>query len=236
LAVSCRGAARRAVALLAIAALLGACRGETRRAPPATYVVRPGDTLYAISWRHGLDYHEVAQLNGIGPDYRIDVGQVLRLAAGVTVPAPASAHAGPAAPAPPAVAAFPAPLPVTPAPHWLWPADGRAGPTVRQPNGGLGLEIQGSAGAEVRAAAAGRVVYTGAGLRGYGSLVIIKHDEAWLSAYGYNRELAVREGDNVRAGQRIAAMGEAPSHRPALYFEIRLNGRPVDPASALPRR
>jgi lipoprotein NlpD len=234
LAVACRRAARRAAALLGLATLLAGCGGESRRTPPSSYVVKAGDTLYAISWRHGLDYHELARLNGIGPDYRIDVGQVLRLSAA----APVTAHAAPAAPAaaPPATAAFPAPLPVTPAPRWLWPADGRAGPTVRQPNGGLGLEIEGSAGAEVRAAAAGRVVYTGAGLRGYGSLVIIKHDEAWLSAYGYNRELAVHEGDSVRAGQRIAAMGAGPSHRPALYFEIRLNGRPVDPATSLPRR
>ena len=217
-------------AALALAALLGACGGEGRRPVAATYVVRPGDTLYAISWRHGLDYHELARLNGIGPDYRIDVGQVLRLSGAAAAPAPGAASHAPR-PAPP-----PATLPVTPAPRWVWPADGEAGPTVHQPNGGLGLEINGVPGAEVRAAAAGRVVYTGAGLRGYGSLVIIKHDEAWLSAYGYNRELSVREGESVRAGQAIARMGEAPNHRAALYFEIRLNGRPVDPAAALPRR
>jgi lipoprotein NlpD len=118
----------------------------------------------------------------------------------------------------------------------VWPADGAAGATVRQPAGGLGLEIAGSPGAEVRAAAAGRVVYTGAGLRGYGSLVIIKHDEAWLTAYGYNRDVAVSEGDAVRSGQRIASMGEGPDRRAALYFEIRLNGRPVDPGTQLPKR
>jgi len=222
------GRLARLVAALAVACL-AACGGGSRRAPPATYVVRPGDTLYAISWRHGLDYHEVARLNGIGPDYRIDVGQVLRLSAAATAVAAAPR---PAAPAP----TPPAPLPVTPAPHWQWPADGAAGPSVHQPNGGMGLEIAGHPGDAVRAAAAGRVVYTGSGLRGYGSLVIIKHDEAWLTAYGYNRELAVHEGDSVRAGQRIAAMGESPTHRAALYFEIRLNGRPVDPAGALPPR
>ena len=107
---------------------------------------------------------------------------------------------------------------------------------MHQPQGGVGLAIAGSAGQEVRAAAAGRVVYTGAGLRSYGELVIIKHDEAWLSAYGYNRELFVSEGDTVRAGQRIAAMGLGPGQQPQLYFEIRLNGRPVDPAGQLPPR
>ncbi len=226
---------RRSAAALLAFALLAACGGESRRAPPATYVVKPGDTLYAISWRHGLDYHDVARLNGIGPDYRIDVGQVLRLSSAAP-PAAQAGGGGAAAGTGSASPAFPAPLPVTPSPRWVWPADGTAGPTVHQPNGGLGLEIGGRAGDEVRAAASGRVVYTGSGLRGYGSLVIIKHDEAWLTAYGYNRELAVHEGESVRAGQRIAAMGEAPNHRAALYFEIRLNGRPVDPAGALPRR
>ena len=108
--------------------------------------------------------------------------------------------------------------------------------SVRQPQGGVGLTIAGVAGQEVRAAAAGRVVYTGAGLRAYGQLVIIKHDEAWLSAYGYNRELFVAEGETVRAGQRIAAMGLGPGQQAQLYFEIRLNGRPVDPAGQLPPR
>ena len=223
------GVCRAAVALGALLALAG-CGGEPRRPAPASYVVKSGDTLYSISWRHGLDYHEVARLNGIGADYRIDVGQVLKLVA--------AAHALPRRPARRAAAgaAMPAPLPVTPAPNWLWPADGVAGGTVHQPAGGLGLEIAGSAGAEVRAAAAGRVVYTGSGLRGYGELIIIKHDDAWLTAYGYNRSVEVHDGDSVRAGQRIATMGEGPSQRPALYFEIRLNGRAVDPAGQLPRR
>jgi len=213
--------------LLTLAVALVGCGGTPRTASRGTYTVRPGDTLYSISWRHGLDYHEVARLNGIGSDYRIDVGEVLRLpgAKGAATPVPR-------APRP----EVPAALPVTPAPRWLWPADGTAGATVRQPAGGLGLEITGTPGAEVRAAAPGRVVYTGAGLRGYGSLVIIKHDEAWLTAYGYNRDVAVTEGEAVRAGQRIASMGESPDRRPALYFEIRLNGRPVDPLTQLPKR
>jgi len=210
-----------------VGVLLAGC-GAPVHPPPATYVVRSGDTLYSISWRHGLDYREVARLNGIGPDYRLAVGQVLRLSAG---PAARSAH-------PPALSAapFPAPLPVTPAPHWVWPADGTPAGSVQQPAGGIGLTISGAAGTEVRAAAAGRVVYTGAGLRGYGQLVIIKHDEAWLTAYGYNRAVYVVEGERVQSGQRIAAMGDGPGQRPMLYFEIRLNGRPVDPATQLPAR
>ena len=222
--------ARAALTLLLLFGFLG-CSSTPHRPALSSYTVRPGDTLYSISWRHGLDYHEVARQNGIGGDYRIAVGQVLKLATS------AGAPAAPVARSREADAARPLPaLPVTPPPHWLWPADGMPGATVHQPAGGLGLEIDGAPGAEVRAAAAGRVVYTGTGLRGYGSLVIIKHDEAWLTAYGYNRDVAVTEGESVRAGQRIATMGEGPTRRAQLYFEIRLNGRPVDPAAQLPPR
>ncbi len=219
-------------AALAAAAVLGlaGCGSVARRPAASTYTVRAGDTLYSIAWRHGLDYHEVATANGIGGDFRIHVGQLLKLESRA---APARASVA-AATAPSAAAAVA--LPVTSAPNWQWPAEGTSGATVKQPAGGLGLEILGAAGAQVRAAAAGRVVYTGAGLRGYGELVILKHDEAWLTAYGYNRDVIVREGETVRAGQRLATMGEGPSRRPSLYFEIRLNGRPVDPAGQLPPR
>lgn len=217
----------RPAALVVLGLVLAGCAGEARRPPPEHYVVKAGDTLYSISWRHNLDYHDVARWNGIGGDYRIDVGQVLVLRPGV--------HAPPAAAAPPA-RAVPAPLPVTPAPAWSWPAEGPVVGTVTKPSGGVGLRIDGRLGSPVRAAAAGRVVYTGAGLRAYGELVIIKHDETWLTAYGYNRELLVHEGDAVRAGQPIAAMGLGPGNQPSLYFEIRMNGRPLDPLTQLPKR
>ncbi|MBS0375137.1 MAG: peptidoglycan DD-metalloendopeptidase family protein [Proteobacteria bacterium] len=216
---------------LGLACLLAACGGQPRRPVPASYVVQPGDTLYAISWRHGLDYHDVARWNGIGADYRIAVGQRL-----VLVPAAGAATVAVQKPAPAPAGASASPLPETPAPRFEWPAEGRIAGSVTMPSGGVGVQIEGLLGSPVRAAAAGRVVYTGAGLRPYGQLVIIKHDESWLSAYGYNRELAVREGESVRSGQPIAAMGEGPGGRPMLYFEIRLNGRPVDPRGRLPPR
>ena len=216
-------------AVVAAAALaLAGCGSAAHRPAPKRYAVRAGDTLYSIAFRHGLDYREVARANGIGSDYRIHVGQLLNLESRATP------RAAPVPEQPPGTA--PAVLPVTAAPRWQWPANGTSGATVKQPAGGLGLEIEGAGGADVRAAAAGKVVYSGAGLRGYGTLVILKHDEAWLTAYGYNRDVIVHEGEAVRAGQRIATMGEGPSHRPALYFEIRLNGRPVDPAGQLPSR
>jgi lipoprotein NlpD len=110
--------------------------------------------------------------------------------------------------------------------RWVWPTD-RIGAPRAVPGGGI--LISGKLGQEVRAAAAGRVVYAGSGLRSYGKLVIIKHGDNWLSAYAHNRELEVHEGQDVAAGQPIAKMGEAVRQIPVLYFEIRLNGRPVDP-------
>jgi lipoprotein NlpD len=246
--------ARRAAVALACLALLAACGRDAVRPAPATYVVRAGDTLYSIATRHGLDYREVARWNGLGRDFRIVPGQVLTLR-----PGKASARAGATAPARAGEAGTRAPAaagartgspstergtPVPPArvepPRgtlpWTWPTDGRVAGPVERPSGGVGLRIDGVAGQDVRAAAPGKVVYTGAGLRSYGQLVIVKHDESFLTAYGHNGTLYVREGDEVRAGQRIAAMGLGPGNQPMLYFEIRYHGRPVDPRPLLPPR
>jgi lipoprotein NlpD len=213
--------------------LLQGCTSPPRRlpavAPANIYVVRAGDTLYSISWRNGVDYHDVARWNGIGADFRIDVGQQLLLQ-------PPAGAAPAAAAQRPAQRAVDVPLPITAPPRWQWPADGVATVTVGPPSGAPGLRIVGATGAPVRAAAAGRVVYRGSGLRAYGQLVIIKHDDTWLSAYGYNSELFVAEGETVREGQKIAAMGTGPGNQSMLYFEIRQNGRPVDPQRQLPPR
>jgi lipoprotein NlpD len=116
--------------------------------------------------------------------------------------------------------------------RWVWPTDRIGAPRV-VPGGGILLS--GRLGQDVRAASAGRVVYTGSGLRGYGNLVIIKHADSLLSAYAHNREMLVHDGQEVAAGQVIAHMGEGESsHRsPVLYFEIRQNGKPVDPVPFL---
>jgi lipoprotein NlpD len=127
-------------------------------------------------------------------------------------------------------------IPAGPPPKWQWPvSDGTATLTSR-PNGGHGLTIVGTLGEDIRAAGGGRVVYTGSGLLGYGQLVIIKHNETYLSAYGHLQSVMIKEGDAVAAGQRIATMGNGPQGSPLLYFEIRINGTPSNPLALLPQR
>jgi lipoprotein NlpD len=252
---------------------------------PATYVVRPEDTLYSIAWRHNLDYRTLAKWNNIGADYRVSIGQVLVLQPSRDPPAPRAPQ--PATPAgvrnqgagnlpsvgkpvpladpPPTVVAnpsgsqralgpatkesapvpVPAPAPVPApgtAPHgqesvaapaanganskWVWPTNRLSAP---RPVPGGGILLLGRLGQDVRAAGSGRVVYTGSGLRGYGNLIIIKHGDSLLSSYAHNRELLVHEGQDVAAGQVIAHMGMGPHQISALYFEIRVNGKPTDP-------
>jgi lipoprotein NlpD len=234
----------------------------------ATYVVRPQDTLYSIAWRHDLDFKDLARWNNIGPDYRIEVGQVLQLqpgagsfashpltqssaataarpapsvvqtapgtqqsAAGAAHPAPGPAAQPPRVAAPQPLANLPASPAVSAPPagtamQWVWPTDRSAAP---KPVPGGGILMMGQLGQSVRAACSGRVVYTGSGIRGYGNLIIIKHGDNLLSAYAHMNELLVREGENVAGGQTIAHMGTGPHQIAALYFEIRLNGKPVDP-------
>ncbi len=150
---------------------------------------------------------------------------------------PAAAPAGPARPTGPSGQAGPSGPGAFRPGQWQWPTQGQvvsrfaAGDKSRQ-----GIAIAGTAGQPVRAAAAGTVVYSGAGLVGYGELIIIKHSDQWLSAYGHNRRRLVAEGANVAAGQQIAELGRTGTSRDMLHFEIRSNGRPVDPAPLLPAR
>src|SRR4030095_16380367 len=116
------------------------------------------------------------------------------------------------------------------------PVVGGTATLTSRPNGGQGLTVSGQLGEDIRAAAAGNVVYTGSGLLGYGQLVILKHKQTYLSAYGHTKSVAVREGDAVVAGQRIATMGAGPNGEAMLYFEIRINGTPGNPLTFLPTR
>lgn len=217
----------------------------------ATAVVRRGDTLYGIAFRNGIDVRDLAAWNGIATPYTIYPGQSLRLyPRGGTRPVATTPSRPPVRTSPgqrPVVQASVHPAPVRPAPvvstpvaspiSWRWPADGEliaryvAGEPTKQ-----GIDVAGTSGAAVRAAADGVVVYSGSGLVGYGELIIVKHNDAWLSAYGHNRARLVNEGQLVKAGQQIAELGRTGAARDMLHFEIRYNGKPVDPLQYLPRK
>lgn len=172
----------------------------------------------------------MARWNGISPDDIIRPGDRLRLepaAGAATTTRPQAPRAPRASPDDPEHRP----------PTWRWPVDvGTVAGLVRQPSGGVGLRIDGGLNKPILAAADGKVVYTGSALRGYGQLVIINHVRGWLTAYGHNAFVQVKEGDEVRAGQQIAAMGLGPGQQPMLYFEVRLEGEPLDPLTQLPPR
>lgn len=221
------------MALLGLA--LAACSSTPPK--PSTYTVKRGDTLYGIAWKHRLNYQDIARWNGIGRDYVIHPGQVLRLTppagrVAAAQPAPAGKKTAPTAPR----AQTTRPKPAGPPVKWQWPVDGGTPALTSRPNGGYGLTIAGRAGQDIRSAAPGRVVYTGSGLLGYGQLVIIKHNDTYLSAYGHTASVLVKEQQQVASGQRIATMGAGPQGTPMLYFEIRENGSPMNPLPLLPQR
>lgn len=214
--------------------------------------VQRGDTLYGVAFRNEIDFRDLAAWNNIGAPYTIYPGQNLRLypsdgktASGGALRPVATTTVATGRPKPVATVPAskrPSTTAVTASPAssgfaWRWPADGAvigrfaAGDASKQ-----GVDIAGSSGQAVRAAGDGVVVYSGGGLVGYGELVIIKHSESWLSAYGHNRKRLVNEGQNVKAGQQIAEMGRSGAARDMLHFEIRYNGKPVDPLLYLPKR
>jgi lipoprotein NlpD len=258
--------------------------------PIPTHTVKRGDTLVSIALQYGIDYRELAAWNNIVNPNRIEIGQVLVLAAPAGMPpiaAPiatplvqagppiearplantqiakvepratkvpfteralsqmerATEGAGPpVAPTPPTPTVEP-PAPAMPEPEkaagtdgedvdWMWPIKGKVLASFTEAS--KGVDIGGRKGAPVLAAAGGRVVYAGAGLRGYGKLVIIKHNNTWLSAYAHNDNILVKEQQDVRKGQKIAEMGSSDADQVKLHFEVRRNGKPVDPAKVLP--
>lgn len=228
----------RLIGLIAwISSTVAGCAIE-RANTPETYIVQPRDTLYSIAWRHDLDYRDLAHWNHIGADYRIAVGQVLTLAPGSDHPHPAAARAasrpagGAATPHSSAPADTAAPADAAPGQPcgWMWPTAPASAP---RPVPGGGILFLGTVGQPIRAACAGRVVYVGNGIRGYGNLIIIKHGETLLTAYAHTIQLAVHEGQDVATGEEIAHMGTGAHQIAALYFEIRVDGKPVDPLPLL---
>jgi lipoprotein NlpD len=216
--------------------------------------VSEGDTLYSIAWRYELDFLRLAAVNGLSSPYALFPGQKLSLDMTKTPPViqpsqpPASSGATARAVAIPEPPSFGTEKPppkieipkVTPLPtgrwSWQWPA---AGKVVKEYDAGQklkGISIYTRQGETVTAAAPGVVVYAGSGLRGYGNLLIVKHSDKYLSAYAHNKSLLVKENDAVAQGQKMAVVGTDASRRDRLYFEIRENGKPVDPLRILPDR
>ena len=222
-----------------------------RTPKPGYHRIRRGDTIYSIAWRYGVDYREFARWNNIRRPYRIHPGKYLR----TTQPA-SSRTARSYATTRPAQssktqAATPISRKVVPKKRtvsknesysnlklrWKWPTQGRVSAKFKKGDQSRkGVLLSGRQGQNIKAAEAGTVVYSGSGLIGYGKLVIIKHNKNYLSAYGHNQKLLVKEGDKVKKGSHIADMGRNGSGKIVLHFEIRRNGVPVNPLPLLPRR
>lgn len=222
------------------------------------YIVKPGDTLIRIGMDHGQSWRDIVRWNNLDNPNLIETGQVLRVAPPVPVqeaavvarPLPsvagnsfasapvAGASAAQAGKAGPVVAPT---APVAPASADLaedaltfkWPTRGNVIAGFDEAKN-KGLDIGGKAGDPVLAAADGRVVYAGAGLRGYGNLIILKHNNTYLTAYAHNQALLVKEDQTIKQGQKIAEMGNSDADQVKLHFEIRRQGKPVDPAKYLP--
>jgi lipoprotein NlpD len=237
------------VVLPPIAAVKG-LRGLENAGKPGHYTVQRGDTLVRIALDHGQNWRDLARWNGLDNPNLIEVGEVLRVTA-PTEPQPPRPVAAQAAEPPPrqaSVAAVPAApsvqagsaAPLAPPAssdelNWIWPAQGQTVILFDEVKN-KGLDIAARAGDPVLAAADGRVVYAGAGLRGYGNLIIVKHNNTYLTAYAHNQALLVKEDQMVKQGQKIAEMGSSDADRVKLHFEIRRQGKPVDPLRYLPPR
>ena len=225
----------------------GTLKRKPHAAPrPGHHVIIKGDTLYSIAWRYNLDYRDLARWNGISAPYVIYLGQMLR----ITPPPLASAKTDSKSSGPSLSTnkktvrlnrekVFSQPQQQGVASHthvqWSWPT---AGMVVKSdsPVSKRGINIAGQHGQIIKAAAMGTVVYSGSGLLGYGKLIIIRHNNVYLSAYAHNSELLVQEGDKVKRGQQISLMGSMHGNQPLLYFEIRKGGRSVDPLKFLPKK
>ena len=226
---------QRLAALCLLLVLVAACTTHPSwHDNPQTHIVRKGETLFSIAWRYGKSTDDLARWNRLGDGSLIHPGQRLRLTgpAATTRRTTSSGSTG-STPAPRPLPSIPAEAP----PSWSWPTNGRIDVNFgAKPGTGTGVLINGKTGQSIYAAASGRVVYAGSGLIGYGKLIILKHNDTYLSAYGYNASLLAKEGDQIKKGQKIATMGEGPERKPRLHFEIRRNGKPVNPRQYLPAR
>jgi len=252
----------RVIVILIIFVGLYACGSNSYRAPVkevaqppsrkvSTHIVAPGETLFSIAWRYDLDYASLARVNEIGTNYTIIPGQSLDLNVNPRVPwrqkeqtrnapkitKPKKAATGNRSKKETKESVLKSDeTKIDQSLKWQWPLKGKLLSRFRAKNGlQKGVDIRCKLGESVLAASSGTVVYAGDGLRGYGKLLIVKHNEKYLSAYAHNRRLLVEEGELVKRGHRIAEAGATGTDTVKLYFEIRYNGKPVDPLRYLPQ-
>lgn len=225
------------------------------------YAVKPGDTLIRIGLESGQSPKDIARWNGLDNPNKIEVGQVLRVSAPSSVEtasvkpvtsgnstttslppasgasAPAKANSAAATASSNTTAAAPAASGAIgdEAVAWMWPSNGPVLAGFDEAKN-KGIDIGGNAGDAVLAAAEGKVVYAGSGLRAYGNLIILKHNNTYLTAYAHNQTLLVKEDQTVKKGQKIAEMGSSDADRVKLHFEVRKQGKPVDPTKYMPVR
>jgi lipoprotein NlpD len=223
--------------------------------PQVEHRVVKGETLYSIAFRYGVDYRSLAKVNDINPPYQILIGQKLTIIPQANSPATAIIQVSePEKSTPVKVTGRVVPTTgSTTQPQsskvvkkgtsyssnrklfWSWPVQGKVITTFSPKDHRKGIDIRGKVGTPIVAADDGDVVYSGNGLLGYGNLIIIRHNSSYLSAYGHNRKLLVKEGASVKKGENIAEMGTTRKKGAVLHFEIRRNGKPVDPLGYLPR-
>lgn len=224
---------------------------------PNYYTVRSGDTLSGIAMRYGLDYISIAEMNDIAPPYRIYVNQSLRLKKGSSPRTVSTQVMAQPEQIKRQTIALPTTQPVTPvtpptttapstnttvtsvAPNsslrWIKPTNGPVIQGFNLANNVKGIRYGGNQGDPIYAAADGQVVYAADGLKEYGNLVLIKHIDGYISAYAHNSKMLVKSGDNVTAGQKIAEMGSTGASQVMLEFQIRLDGKPINPVNLLPK-
>ena len=221
---------------LTIGVALSGCAGNSSEGSysGSVYTVKRGDTLSRISRMTGTSVRDLARMNGISPPYTIEVGQKLKVS-GASSSSTKKSTASKTAKVVPSSAVPQSSWPPVGQRCWRWPASGKVVMKYSTSEGGnKGIDIAGSRGQPVYAAGAGKVVYVGNQLRGYGNLVMIKHNEDYITAYAHNDKLLVNNGQSVKIGQQIATMGSSDADSVRLHFQIRYRATAIDPLRYLP--